>query len=315
MSVARTAIVWTALLLAGFAPGRALAQDADGTEVEAVVVTARRAGVPVWRVAQGGSTLVLVGHIDAVPLNAAWSPRELDQAVSLADAVILPAKARITPADFGRALFRHRSILGLPRGKTLNDYVSPQLAERLRALRTQGLLEDDYLTTHPQSVAIALQRAVGARDRGGPDAVAVVRKAAEAHDVPAQPISVVGAGGLIDEFLKAGPAAYAPCLERSVALAELGPAPARERAEAWTRGRVRDVLNSPVEPALGSCGAGSPGLFRALRSQWRGALDRALTSGRVTLAVVPLRYLAEENGLLDQLQAQGLEVQGPRWRD
>jgi uncharacterized protein YbaP (TraB family) len=194
MFVARTALVLTALFVSVLAAPPALGQDADGTEVETVVVTARRAGVPVWRVSRGGSTLVLVGHMDAVPLGTAWNPDELNKAVSLADAVILPAKARVSPADFGRALFRHRSILGLPRGKTLNDYVSPRLSERLRILRTRGLLDDNYLKTHPQSVGVALQRAIGARDRGGPDAVAIVRQAAEAHRISAQPISVVGAG-------------------------------------------------------------------------------------------------------------------------
>jgi hypothetical protein len=32
------------------------------------------------------------------------------------------------------------------------------------------------------------------------------------------------------------------------------------------------------------------------------------------VAVVPLRYLAEPGGLLDDLEAQGYAIQGPRWR-
>ena len=315
MSAARAAALVLAAVLLGLpvsSPARG--QEAAGTEVETVVVTARRAGVPVWRATRGGSTVVLVGNIEAVPLGTSWSPGELERAVGLADAVILPAKARISGADLGRALFRHRSILGLPRGKTLNDYVPPELSERLRVLRSRGLLGDDYLTTHPQSVGIALQRAVGARDRGGPDAVTIVRQAAETYGIPAQPISVVGAGGLITNFLAEGPAGYVRCLERSVTLAEQGAAPARERAENWMRSRVPEVLASPVEPALGACGAAPPGLSRALRAEWRDAVDRKLNAPGVTLAVVPLRFLAERGGLLDRLEAQGVEVQGPRWR-
>lgn len=286
----------------------------EPNEVEAVVVVARRAGVPVWWVSQGPATMVLIGHIDNVPAGAAWSPAELDRAVGMSRKVILPAQARVTPADFGRALFRHRSILGLPKGKTLHDYVSPELAERLKALHGRGLLEDDYLTTHPQSVASQLHRSVGARDRDGPDAASVARGSARSRKVPTRPISVVGAGGLIDTFLEAGPAAYVRCLERAADLAEGGRGPVRQRVEHWTRSRVPEAMASPVEPALGSCSAVKPELARALREEWRQALAQELNTPGVSLAVVPLRYLAERDGLLDQLLAQGLEVQGPRWR-
>jgi hypothetical protein len=34
----------------------------------------------------------------------------------------------------------------------------------------------------------------------------------------------------------------------------------------------------------------------------------------VTLAVVPIRVLAEEGGVLDQLKARDLDISGPRWR-
>ena len=34
----------------------------------------------------------------------------------------------------------------------------------------------------------------------------------------------------------------------------------------------------------------------------------------VTLAVVPLRVLAERDGVLDQLERRGLEIAGPAWR-
>ena len=42
------------------------------------------------------------------------------------------------------------------------------------------------------------------------------------------------------------------------------------------------------------------------------ALCLAATS--LTMAVAPLRRLAEPGGVLDTLEAQGFEVDGPEWR-
>ena len=40
----------------------------------------------------------------------------------------------------------------------------------------------------------------------------------------------------------------------------------------------------------------------------------AETAGGVTLAVAPLRLLAEPGGVLDQLEAAGLDPAGPTWK-
>lgn len=285
------------------------------TEVEEVVVVARRIGVPVWRVARGEATVVLVGHIDRVPEGADWSPAELERAVSLADGVVFPATAQVSAADIGRVLFRARSILFLPKGKLLTDYISPELAARLERLRARGVLDDDYLRSHPQTVALALRRSIGVRVRGNRDAVDVIEAAAKKHRVPTEQVSVVQGRRLINDFLEQGPAAYVRCLETTVAAAEEGPAGVRRRLEDWSRSRVQAVLRSPVHRSLGGCGAGSPELARTLREQWRNALARKLARPGETVAVVPLLFLAERDGLLDRLEAEGAEVSGPRWRD
>ena len=43
-----------------------------------------------------------------------------------------------------------------------------------------------------------------------------------------------------------------------------------------------------------------------LRGQWIDAITRATDAEGVTLAVVPLRVLAEPDGVLDQLERRGL---------
>ena len=51
-----------------------------------------------------------------------------------------------------------------------------------------------------------------------------------------------------------------------------------------------------------------------MRGQWIDAITGATDAEGVTLAVVPLRVLAEQDGVLDQLERRGLGIAGPAWR-
>lgn len=307
-----------ALLGAGpTAPGQLAqtpsARSAD--EVEAVVVTARRTGVPVWLVSRGRSTVILIGYIDRVPRGAAWSPAALDEAVGLADTIILPARNRGSLADITRAVYRARSAVLLPRGKTLTDYITPELGSRLGALQGAGALRENYLKRHPSSVALELRTHIGANDRGGVDAVDVVLDAASKRKKVTDRITVLGADKLLDTFLERGPAGSVPCLEASVSAAEAGKPEVRTRVENWTKSRAAQVMASPVQKAIEACTLGrTPELERLLRAQWREVVQRKLNEPGVTLGVAPLEYLAEQEGVLDALAADGMDVQGPRWR-
>ena len=52
----------------------------------------------------------------------------------------------------------------------------------------------------------------------------------------------------------------------------------------------------------------------ALRNAWRAAVRQELTRPGAIVALVPVRYLTETGGLLDDLQAQGHAIDGPTWR-
>ncbi|MGQ2928952.1 MAG: hypothetical protein ACT6Q3_00635 [Sphingopyxis sp.] len=74
------------------------------------------------------------------------------------------------------------------------------------------------------------------------------------------------------------------------------------------------VMANPLERALGRCWPWTnDGFGPALRQQWVGAINDAAAKPGVTLAVVPLLVLAEPDGVLDRLRAQGLPIVGPAW--
>ena len=94
-----------------------------------------------------------------------------------------------------------------------------------------------------------------------------------------------------------------------------GPAGAAARLDAWRSLKVPEVLATPLDQAVSLCWPwGDPEIAPVLRGQWADAAKLALTRPGVTMGVAPLRVLAEPGGVLDQLEAQGLDVEGPIWR-
>jgi uncharacterized protein YbaP (TraB family) len=288
-------------------------QPLDDNQVEAVVVTARRIGVPVWRVSQGRSTLILVGEIQGVPKDAPWRPAELERTVAQADAVIFPHNVRGSPADIARMLWRMRSFIFLPKGKTLADYVDARTMERLRAVDTSGVGGPSPLNLHPWMVADELMTVAGAGELLGEERVAdAVAKAVRKHRKKREVVGVYPASRVLDAYL-IGPGAHVPCLKAAIATAEAGREASARRIADWTRSRVPEVIASPAEQAYDLCWPFGAGPAR-LRADWRAALDRKLAAPGVTVAVLPLLFLAEGGGVLDRLAARGLEISGPRWR-
>ena len=74
-------------------------------------------------------------------------------------------------------------------------------------------------------------------------------------------------------------------------------------------------MANPLEVALARCWPwADEELGTELRGQWTDAIYGATDAEGVTLAVVPLRVLAEPDGVLDQLERRGLGIAGPAWR-
>ena len=286
------------------------AADAEPNEVEGVLVTARRIGVPVWRVSDGRSTLVLIGQIQGVPKDAAWRPAELERTVAQADSVLFPHELKASPADVARVIWRARSVVLLPKGKTLADYVDAATLARLRPWRSGKAIEP---LLHPWMVADELITETQAGELFGDDRVTeVVARAARRHRKKRQAVGVQHASRMLDAYF-GDPARHVPCLQAALAVAEAGPEAARGRVAAWTRSRVVEVVRSPAERAFDVCWPYGSGRD-VLRADWRAALDRRLSTPGVTVAVAPLLYLAEEGGVLDAFAARGLQIDGPRWR-
>ena len=313
-AVARGGLALIALMatIAG-GPPVAVAQEVEAT-VDEIIVTARRSGAPMWEVTRGGSTILLVGAIQAVPAGVEWRPDALELATRQADRVYFPQRANVSPADIFRLIWRSRTLTRLPEGRTSADYLTPDWQARLDALEAtygEDWSGDSFLILSSELLSDRL----GLRDRGNQEVGEVVRRAARRARVPVTSIGSVRGDVLVDDLLTRPPESWVPCVEASIAATEAGRAAVEARGLAWTRFDVPAVMASPVEAAMLQCWPwGDPALGTLLRGQWISAVEGALREPGITLAVAPLRVLAEPGGVLDDLERRGYEIVGPAWR-
>jgi hypothetical protein len=102
------------------------------------------------------------------------------------------------------------------------------------------------------------------------------------------------------------------CVESAVAEVEAGDLPVRAAANAWASGDIRVVLDRQRSSQL--CLALLPGAGAESRDALQlqaDAIEAALAKPGHSVAVLPLRTLVTQGGVLDRLRKRGLEVHAP----
>jgi uncharacterized protein YbaP (TraB family) len=307
-----------AAALAATAPASAApAQNkaVDRAQVEDIIVTGRKSGVPMWTVRSDTTTLVLVGGINGVSKTTHWDPAALTEALRKADRVMFPQSYALTASPF-RAIgwiAKWNKMGSLPKEQSLSAIAGPQAMRRLAALRARNMVRADYDRRHPLHLSNDLRdKAKGDIDYSR-DVAEYARNAAKKHKLAeVVPIQRSKAKPVVKDLFASTPQEHLPCLEASLTMAEAGPAAVQARSDAWAARRVRDVLESPAEPAWARCWPS--GVFAERKAELLPDMKRLLAEPQVTVAVLSLRTLAERGGILDGLQAAGFDIQGPAWK-
>ncbi|WP_234032113.1 TraB/GumN family protein [Parerythrobacter jejuensis] len=279
-----------------------------------IVVTAQRSGAPMWTIDTPTGTIILVGEIRAVPKSTPWQPDRLKEATAEASRVILRASPKFSPGDVLRLIFRGGSFTKLPDGSVAADYLTPGQRTRLAALEAKYDVKYDRRSFLMSSFDL-LARRLDFDDDTTKDATDIVRKAADRADVPITRPERFRGEDLLDDLAEAEPASHIPCLEAAMSATEAGQDIVEARGNAWRKFDVPAVMANPLEIALGTCWPwADDDLGDEIRDQWTGMIADAARDSGVTLAVVPLRVLAEQDGVLDQLEAREFAISGPDWR-
>jgi uncharacterized protein YbaP (TraB family) len=283
-------------------------------EENAIVVTAQRSGAPMWTIDTPTGTIILVGEIRAIPKSVSWEPARLEEATRQADRVILGARPKVSPGDVFRLIFSGGKFTKLPDKTVASQYLSPDQWARLQVLgkaHDEDYSRSSFLLTAFQLLSKELRFN---RDTGD-DTTDVVKKAADKADVPTTRAATLRGEDLLDNLAEAPPETHIPCLTEAMEALEAGPEIVEKRGTDWRRYDIRAVMANPLEQALGKCWPwADEQVGGELRGIWVERITEASTAKGTTLAVVPLRVLAEDGGVLDQLDARGFDIAGPVWK-
>lgn len=299
--------------LAALIPAAASAQDAAPSD-NAIVVTAQRSGAPMWTIDTPTGTIILVGEIRAIPKTTPWEPVRLEEATKQADRVILGARPKVSPGDVLRLIFSGSKFTKLPDKTVASEYLTADQWARLSALGTAH--DEDYARQSFLMTSFQMLRKELRFNRDTADEPSdVVSKAADKADVPTTRAGTLRGEDIIDNLADAPPAAHIPCLNAAMNAVEAGPDIVEKRAADWRRYDIPSVMANPLESALGQCWPwADETLGSELRTIWVDKIAEVAAAKGTTLAVVPLRVLAESGGVLDQLDARGFDISGPEWK-
>lgn len=267
-----------------------------------------------WTIETDRGTVILVGEIRAVPKSTPWQPDRLEEATAEANRVILRARSRFSPGDVFRLIFRGGRFTKLPDDTVAGDYLSTEQRARLAALEEQYDRDYDRRSLLMTSFDL-LARRLDFDDETTDDASEVVKDAADDADIPILRPDGLRGEDLLDDLAEADPNSHIPCLEAAMTATEAGQPIIQARGRDWRTFDIPAVMNNPLEVALSQCWPWADAeIGQELRDRYIGMIAEAANSSGTTLAVVPLRVLAEEDGVLDQLEAQGFIIGGPVWR-
>lgn len=301
-------------LTAPLAAPLAAQDDPAPASTNAIVVTAQRSGAPMWTIETARGTVILVGEMRNVPKATPWQPERLREATAEATRVILGVRPKVSPGDILRFIFKGGQFTKLPDKTVASDYLTADQLVRLAALEAR--YKEDYarrsfLITGFDLLSGKLRFTKDTLD----DASDVVKDAASRARIPTERAGTLRGKDMLDSLAEAPPEAHIPCLDAAMTAAEIGPELVEKRGADWRAFRIPDVMNNPLEVALSKCWPwADPDVGSELRGIWIEQITAATKADGVTLAVVPLRVLAEEGGVLDSLEAQGLPIGGPVWR-
>ncbi|MEO1475813.1 MAG: TraB/GumN family protein [Pseudomonadota bacterium] len=313
------ASIGLSLIVPSLVASAALAQQAKPSEFSSensIVVTAQRSGAPMWTIdTDQGSTIILVGEIRRVPEATPWFPDRLKQATGEADRVIIGARPKFSPGDFFRLVFSGGKFTKLPKKTVAGDYLDTAQRSRLAALEEQYDKDYDRGSFLITAFNLLTRQLDFDDDTLDDDATDIVKKAAKKADVPITSPERFRGEDLLDDLADAPPESHIPCLEAAMTATEAGPDIIEARGRDWTQFKIGAVMDNPLEIALGTCWPwADPEVGTQIRDSWTGLIEEAGAGTGTTLAVVPLRVLAERDGVLDQLERRGFEIYGPDWR-
>jgi hypothetical protein len=285
--------------------------DPEATVVQELVVTAHSGGPAWWRVSSGTSIVYVLGVPEALPRGLRWDTTVTRRRLTGARELIEPPVVTAGLGDVFALLNARKHF----RSKgPMENSLSPGL--RARFLAQKPRLNSDpraYSGWTPLVAALLMvsdfRRKTGLQEREPAGAVTRLAHAQGIRVVPAGAFRAVSLVRAAETGLaETGPACLADALDEI----DAGAAQVKSAAEGWAHGDVATALSAQrgYERCLNSLPEGA-NIASAAMTDTTAAIAAALASPGHSVAVVNLRTLLAEGGVLQRLQARGYAVAKP----
>ncbi len=313
-------VVSLAIAAAGARAQEVAAQPSDTSAVvEELVIEGRPLGPALWKVKRGEAELIVLGGLAPLPHQLKWTSPRLERALGVAVLLLVPPQGRPQLSDLPGMTLRVASLRqGL--GQKLEPNLSPDLRARfVQARERLGMGPGRY--DHWKPAIAGFMLLADFRDHEGlstgKPATTVQRmvKTQHGHRLKIEPMADIHLGAMVKSAASLTPAQHEACLSAALNDIEAETARARTAAQAWAVGDLATVRANASADLLDRCLLQLPSLTNLLEqdtAQSVMSLDRALSHGGTTVAIIDLRLLLRANGVLDRLKAKGAEISVPR---
>ena len=296
---------------APIAPARPDPNDPDAVILDELVVVARDKGPAWWTVSNGTSTVYVMGIPSIAPKHMQWDRGVFERRLAGASEVILPyqdIRVRLT-TSIGAAWNYMRLRSSTPFEETLD----PAAHARFAAARQKvGEPAGRYATRNPLAAGLLL--ITDYRDHAGltnTDPIKLVKGLTQQAHVPIRQ-RAYDIAPLMGAVIRTSPEVGRACLGEVMGQVEAGPGVTLGATRAWADGDVRGALGN--ERTYERCIALVPGAAAfddKVKADQVTEIEDALKRPGHAIALVQLRPLLAQNGVLDRLRMAGFTVKTP----
>lgn len=327
------------MLLLGCLLSSAVAQaeppppDAPTALLETVVVSGVQPGPGLWKVSKGEHVLWVLGTLSPLPKRMSWESREVEGVIAQAQRVLLTPRVSVDVAGGALAgVFLLPSLLKArnnPDKQTLAEVLPADLYARWQPLKRKYIGRSDSVEKR-RPIFAAQELYEEATDDAGlridGKVSEAVEKLAKKHDValdtPSIKVRLAEPRDTLREFAKTS-LDDIDCLRKTVERLETDLPAMQLRANAWAVGDIEALRALPYVDQNQACRdamlrnsvvqeRGMGDLRERLAATWLAAAEKTLDENAVSLAVLPVSQLFEDDGYLATLRARGYAVEAPQ---
>ena len=308
------------------------ATPADMGTLETIVVSGEQPGPGLWKVSKGDHVLWILGTLSPLPEKMTWTANEIDATIADSQQVIFGPGASIgIKGGMLRGIFLLPSLMSArnnPGKEKLVDVVPADLYSRWSLLKQKYIGKDEGIEKRRPLFA-AQELYVEAIKRSGLSLNTgigkAVRKAAKRSKVevidPRIELRIESPGAAVKEFKKTE-LDDLDCFAKTMSRLENDIEAMKLRANAWAQGDIAALQTLPYTDQMQACAdamlkasvaeeRGLGDLQERLATAWLDAVESALDKNRSTFALLPLRHLLTDDGLLARLRTRGYLVEAP----